>query len=114
MMISVFSHFAASEDPQHDAYTSQAGCNISRGMQKDRGVLRYPFLKHIANTAAVHRYPQWQLDMVRLGIGLYGIDTLRIQSRNCIRFPPSIHHRAIRKVPEGETVSYGRQGVAPG
>jgi alanine racemase len=111
-IISVFSHFAASEDPQHDAYTNKQAEIFSEAVKKITRALSYPVMQHISNTAAVERFPQWQLDMVRLGIGLYGIDSsensvLDLQQVSTLRSTIA----QLRKIDEGETISYGRQGV---
>ena len=112
-LVSVFSHFAASEDPQHDSYTHKQVEIFLEICRKMREAIAYPFLQHIANTAAVHRYPQWQMDMVRLGIGLYGIDTaedkkLDLHQVSTLRTTIA----QLRIVKEGDTISYGRHGVA--
>ncbi|HYJ37020.1 MAG TPA: bifunctional UDP-N-acetylmuramoyl-tripeptide:D-alanyl-D-alanine ligase/alanine racemase [Chitinophagaceae bacterium] len=112
-VISVFSHFAASEDPQHDAFSRNQSEIFLAACRKIEAGLPYSFMKHIANTAAAERFPQWQLDMVRLGIGLYGIDTfqqsaLELQQVSTLRSTIA----QIRQVSEGDTISYGRQGIA--
>ena len=110
---SVFSHFAASEDPQHDTFSLEQAEIFLQSCERIAASLPYPFLKHIANTAAVQRSPHLQLDMVRLGIGLYGIGTassgkLDLQEVSTLRSTIA----QVRKIREGETVSYGRKGVA--
>jgi Alr-MurF fusion protein len=112
-VISVFSHFAASEDPQHDAFSAHQADIFLTACKQIEAALSYSFLKHIANTAAVERCPQWQLDMVRLGIGLYGIDTFQhsalvLQQVSTLKSTIA----QIRRVAEGDTISYGRQGIA--
>ncbi len=72
---SVFSHLAASEEPRQDAFTFRQAALFSSAATALRDTLDHPFLRHIANTAAITRHPHLQLDMVRLGIGLYGIDS---------------------------------------
>ena len=111
-VVSVFSHFASSEDPQHDAFSSSQFEIFLDACKKIETALPYPFLKHIANTAAAERYPEWQLDMVRLGIGLYGIDSaatnaLDLQQVSTLKSTIA----QLRKVAAGESISYGRQGV---
>src|SRR5690606_10558631 len=76
-------------------------------------VLGYSFLKHIAITGAIVRHPGMQLDMVRIGIGLYGIDSaatdkLNLQPVNTLKTTVA----QIKQLRAGETVSYGRLGVA--
>ncbi len=112
-IVSVFSHFAASEDPQHDDFSNKQFELFMAACQKIADAIPHSFLKHIANTAAVQRHPEWQLDMVRLGIGLYGIDTtndnsLDLQQVSTLRSTIA----QIRTVKEGESISYGRKGVA--
>ena len=73
----------------------------------------YSFIKHIANSAAIVRYPQLQLDMVRLGIGLYGIDSANTHSldlREVSTLKTTIAQ--IKHLKKDETVGYGRRGVA--
>ena len=71
---SAFSHFSASEEAQQDAFSMRQATTYLEMAARLEGVLGYPFIRHIANSAAIIRLPQLQLDMVRLGIGLYGID----------------------------------------
>ncbi|HEV3327709.1 MAG TPA: bifunctional UDP-N-acetylmuramoyl-tripeptide:D-alanyl-D-alanine ligase/alanine racemase [Puia sp.] len=72
---SAFSHFAASEEAQQDAFSlRQAEAYLGMAARLEEA-LGYSFIRHIANSAAIIRLPQLQLDMVRLGIGLYGIDS---------------------------------------
>ena len=111
-VISVFSHFAASEESQHDGFSKNQSSIFLDACKKIEEKISYPFLKHIANTAAIQRHPEWQFDMVRIGIGLYGIDTaegnaLELQQVSTLRSTIA----QLRNVKEGETVSYGRHGV---
>ena len=110
---SVFSHLAASEDPQHDHFTSQQTRLFTEMVGQLQVVLPYPFLRHISNTAGISRHPELQLDMVRLGIGLYGVDsgdTNRLELQEVSTLKSTIAQ--IKHLQEGETVSYGRRGVA--
>jgi alanine racemase len=108
----VFSHLAASEDPQHDAYTQQQGDLYMRMVQQLLDVLPYRFIMHISNTAGIIRHPQWQLDMVRLGIGLYGTDSTNKQVLDLREIGTLRSTIAqIKELKEGETVSYGRRGI---
>lgn len=109
---SVFSHLAASEDPQHDAFTIQQAELYKHMADEIQSVLSYPFIRHIANTAGITRHPGLQLDMVRLGIGLYGVSTdeaINLDLREVSTLRSTIAQ--IKDLPEGETVSYGRKGV---
>ncbi len=109
---SVFSHLAASEDPQHDAFTRQQASLFMQMVERIQQVLPYPFIRHISNTAGISRHPDLQLDMVRLGIGLYGIDSgdsNRLELQEVSSLKSTIAQ--IKELEEGETVSYGRRGV---
>jgi Alr-MurF fusion protein len=109
---SVFSHLVASDAAEHDNFTeTQAGIFLQSctELQKATG---YSFLRHIGNTSAIHRHKKLQLDMVRLGIGLYGVDSntaMQQQLRNVTTLKTTISQ--IKKVKAGETVGYSRTGV---
>ncbi|HYE56111.1 MAG TPA: bifunctional UDP-N-acetylmuramoyl-tripeptide:D-alanyl-D-alanine ligase/alanine racemase [Chitinophagaceae bacterium] len=110
---SVFSHLAASEDPQHDGFSGHQVQLFTQACDALQQRLPYKFLKHIANTAAIRRRPEWQFDMVRLGIGMYGIDSaggkgLGLQEVSTLKSTIA----QIKHIREGETVSYGRKGIA--
>jgi alanine racemase len=109
---SVFSHLAASEDRQHDAYTHQQANLYKQMADEIQAVLPYTFIKHIANTAGITRHSDMQMDMVRLGIGLYGVSThedISLELKEVSTLRSTIAQ--IKELPEGETVSYGRKGV---
>lgn len=109
---SVFSHLAASEEKQHDAFTQQQAAIFHSMVGELQTVVDYPFLRHIANTAGIARHPALQLDMVRLGIGLYGIDSANSHQLDLKEVSTLIATIAqIKHLQAGETVSYGRKGV---
>jgi alanine racemase len=108
---SVFSHLAASENPAHDGFTQQQVELFEDACKRMEQSLGYSFIKHIANSAAIFRKPVYQFDMVRLGIGLYGVDSangngLALQTVTTLKSTIA----QIRKVKAGDTVGYGRQG----
>jgi alanine racemase len=110
---SVFSHLAASEAAEHDAFTRQQASRYLVAAAQIQSVLDYPFLRHIANSAAIIRHHQLQMDMVRLGIGLYGIDSassgkLNLQEVSTLKSTIA----QIKHLEEGETIGYGRRGIA--
>lgn len=109
---SVFSHLAASEDPEQDAFTKQQFEIFNVCCIELSKAIRYPFLRHIANTAAIVRHPDLQLDMVRLGIGLYGIDSAG-EMRSALMPAASLKTTIaqIRKLKPGESVGYNRRGM---
>lgn len=109
---SVFSHLAASEDPMQDEFSNRQYdlfVQASAILQKNLG---YDFLRHIANSAAILRLPQMQLDMVRLGIGMYGVDSAasgKLDLQPVATLKSTIAQ--IRHLKAGETVGYNRNGV---
>lgn len=107
-VISVFTHLAASDEEIHDEFTNTQAKLFNEMSLQLEAALGYPFLKHMANTSAIHRHPDKQLDMVRLGIGLYGIDsTLKLENVTTLRTSIS----QVKAVKKGETVGYSRKGI---
>ncbi len=108
---SVFSHLAASEDAAQDDYTAQQAQRFSKAADTLSRYLSYSFLRHISNTAAIIRHPHLQLDMVRLGIGLYGVEitTQKLELQPAATLRTTIAQ--IKHLKAGETVSYNRRGV---
>lgn len=109
---SVFTHLAASEDPAQDDFTGQQHALFLQATQEIGNHISYPFLKHIANSAAIIRHPQLQMDMVRLGIGLYGVeidnhDRLNLQAVATLRSTIA----QLKQVKKGASVSYNRKGI---
>ncbi len=110
---SVFSHLAASDAASHDAFTATQFEIFTQGCQQIQQHISYPFIRHIANTSAIHRHKHLQLDMVRLGIGLYGVDgnaAMQRQLRNVTTLKTTISQ--VKKVKAGESVGYSRKGIA--
>lgn len=112
---SVFSHLAASEEPGQDAFTFRQAALFSSAADRLQEAIGHPFLRHIGNTAAITRHPQLQLDMVRLGIGLYGIDSAGsppglLDLREVSTLKSTIAQ--IKRLEDGDTIGYNRRGVA--
>lgn len=107
---SVFSHLAASANPAHDAFTREQISTLKCFSEELAKAIDYPFITHIANTAAISRFPEAQFDMVRLGIGLYGIksaeEDLYIQPVATLKTSIS----QIKAIKPGDTVGYNRNG----
>ncbi|MEO6668256.1 MAG: bifunctional UDP-N-acetylmuramoyl-tripeptide:D-alanyl-D-alanine ligase/alanine racemase [Ferruginibacter sp.] len=105
---SVFSHLVASDDEAHDDFTNlQSGSFLEMANKIEKNI-GYPVLKHIGNTAAIHRHPDLQMDMVRLGIGLYGIDDKQTL-QNVTTLKTTISQ--VKNIKKGESVGYSRRGV---
>ncbi|MCW3093170.1 MAG: UDP-N-acetylmuramoyl-tripeptide--D-alanyl-D-alanine ligase [Ferruginibacter sp.] len=109
---SAFSHLAASDLPEHDAFTRSQAEEFLRGCKILQNSLGYVFIKHIANTSSIHRHPDLQLDMVRLGIGLYGVDhdpVIQERLTNVSTLKTTISQ--IKQVTAGQSVGYSRKGT---
>lgn len=112
---SIYSHLAAAEDPEEDEFTLGQIRMYREGAERITGILGYRPLWHVLNSAGIERFPQYQFDMVRLGIGIYGISAL-----------PDVHLSPVASLkvkvlqikhlnPEDGTIGYGRHGhIAPG
>lgn len=110
---SVFTHLAASEEATNDAFTEQQFALFQQAADELQQKTGFSFLRHIANSAAAVRHPQLQLDMVRLGIGLYGVDSAasgKLNLQTVATLKSSIAQ--LKQVKQGESVSYNRRGVA--
>ena len=99
---SVFSHLACADDPSMDDVTRR---QIALFRQWSDGM---PGLKHILNSSGITRFPEAQMDMVRLGIGLYGVSPepeIQARLRQVSRLVSRISQ--IKEIPQGDTVGYG-------
>lgn len=109
---SVFSHLAASEEAIQDDFTWHQFRLLENASNHLQEKLGYSFIRHIANSAAAIRHPDLQLEMVRLGIGLYGVDSAASDSLNLqtvTTFKSTIAQ--LKELKAGESVSYNRKGI---
>ena len=109
---SVFTHLSASEDPQHDKFTELQIDRFKKMSDKILSHFDYPILRHALNSSGILRFPQHNFDMVRLGIGIYGIASTaqdQKQLHNVGTLKTTISQ--IKNVSPKETVGYGRKGV---
>ena len=72
-VVSVFSHLAGSDDPSLDHFTHHQAEVFLTAVKKISDAIGYPFLRHILNSSGIVRFPQYQFEMVRPGIGMYGV-----------------------------------------
>jgi len=108
---SVFSHLAGADEAVHDAFTRSQIQQFQQLASLITERLPYPIFRHILNSAGIERFPEFQFEMVRLGIGLYGVSSCgNLQIKSISRLKTSISQ--IRKIDAGETVGYGRKGIA--
>lgn len=109
---SVFSHLAGSDEEEHDDFTNlqadefDSMCNILLKNYPN------PVLKHLANSMGIERFPQYQYDMVRLGIGLYGVNPFNQDLLRPVSFLRTTILQ-IKTIKAGETVGYNRKGKVP-
>jgi alanine racemase len=107
---SVFSHLAGSDESRFDDFTRRQIEQFSHGSDKIIQALGYPVTRHILNTSGIERFPEAQFEMVRLGIGLYGVSsTDQSKLRNVSTLKSTILQ--IKPVEQGETVGYSRKGI---
>jgi alanine racemase len=110
---SIFSHLAASDDPKEDDFTAQqAGLFEEMSNQLIEG-LGYKPLRHLCNSAGIVRHHGLHYDMVRLGIGLYGVDVshhLQGRLRHISTLKTTIAQ--VRDVPMGDSIGYGHHTIA--
>ncbi len=107
---SIFSHLAASDDPRYDAFTHKQAELLNEAHEKIQTHFNHPLLKHILNSAGISRFPEYQFDMIRLGIGLYGISPLPEEERklqNIGTLKTTITQ--IKQLKSGESVGYNRE-----
>lgn len=107
---SVFSHLSGADEAKFDAFTRQQIAAFTNCADQLSAAFSHYIMRHILNSAGIERFPEAQLDMVRLGIGHFGISTL-----------PNVHLKQvcalktiilqIKTVKSGETVGYSRKGV---
>jgi alanine racemase len=108
---SVFSHLAASEESSMDDFSYHQLNKFEELSQKIITALDYSIQRHILNSSGIVRFPEFQYDYVRLGIGLYGVDSAHaIQSKLSIIGTLKTTISQIKEVQKGETVGYGRKG----
>jgi Alr-MurF fusion protein len=108
---SIFSHLAASDDSALDYFTAQQGTAFCRMSDIIIESLGYRPLRHLCNTAGIVLHPEYHFDMVRLGLGLYGIDstnTLNNQLQQISTLKTTIAQ--IKNIPAGDTIGYSRKG----
>lgn len=125
---SVFSHLSAAEDKAEDAFSQEQLNIFTNAADHLKTALGYNFIRHLANTSATSRWKPAQFDMVRLGIGLYGIDktlpsgtlqtvtTLKttVSQLKTIKPTDTIGYNRLGKLPNGGTIATVKIGYADG
>lgn len=108
---SIYTHLAASDEDEHLDFSLHQLKLFSVTAEKIEKALGITTIKHALNSAGITRFPNYQFDMVRLGIGLYGIEPNGNQ-QNELRPISTLKTviSQIRNVKKGESVGYGRKG----
>ena len=106
---SVFSHFVGSDSDNFDEFSAQQFALFEEGSQKLQSVFTHKILRHMDNSAGIEHFPERQMDMCRLGIGLYGVDP---RDNHMLHTVSTLKTTILqmRHVPAGETVGYSRKG----
>lgn len=110
---SVFSHLAAADDPQMDAYTMEQFDYFNRSTEILQRGFEHHIKRHILNSTGITRFPEYQYDLVRLGICLYGVKTMNDGSQDLIK-PVSALYTTVISIKDwnaGTTIGYNRKGL---
>ena len=109
---SVYSHLAEAED-QESTFTAKQIAQFEEICKQFESYLSYPFLRHILNSEGIAHYPNAQFDMVRIGIGLFGLSSNHLMEQ---RLKPVIDWTSsisqVKMIHPGESVGYGRTFIA--
>lgn len=108
-VVSVFSHLAASDEQQHDEFTKNQIDALKELSKKISDTLSYPVIRHILNSAGIERFPEGQMEMVRLGIGIYGISLEHQEKLMHVGTLKTVISQ-IRHITPAETIGYSRKG----
>lgn len=109
-IISVMSHFAAADMPEEDKFTHEQVTlfqRIYKNIQEELGIFAF---RHILNTSGILRFPEYAFEMIRMGIGLYGISPLKDSLMHDLQEIGSLHSivSQLHTYPSGSSISYGR------
>ena len=106
---SVFSHFVGSDDDKFDEFSARQFALFDKGSKQLQAAFDHKILRHIDNSAGIEHFPERQLDMCRLGLGLYGINSRNNHIINNVSTLKTTILQ-LRNVPAGDTVGYSRKG----
>ena len=106
---SVFSHFVGSDSDDFDNFSAHQFALFDESSKKLQAAFSHKILRHIDNSAGIEHFPERQLDMCRLGLGLYGIDSRDNHILNTVSTLKTTILQ-LRHVPKEETVGYSRKG----
>ncbi len=107
---SVFSHFVGSDSDKFDEFSAHQYSLFIEGSNKLQSAFSHKIIRHIDNSAGIEHFPERQLDMCRLGLGLYGINPRNNEIINNVSSLKTTILQ-LRNVPKGDTVGYSRKGT---
>ena len=107
---SVFSHFVGSDSADFDEFSALQFERFDKASKRLQAAFPHRILRHMDNSAGIEHFPERQLDMCRLGIGLYGVDSIDNRILNTVSTLKTTILQ-MRRVPKEETVGYSRKGV---
>jgi len=112
-VVSTFSHLAGADEALHNDFSQLQIANFRRMAAEVEARLNYNVIKHVLNSAGIVRFPEHQLDMVRLGIGLYGVEATGAE-QEALRPVSTLKTTVsqVKHIRQGETVGYSRKGIA--
>ena len=106
---SVFSHFVGSDSDDFDAFSAHQFELFQQGSQRLQSAFSHHILRHMDNSAGIEHFPERQMDMCRLGLGLYGVDPRDNRMLSTVSTLKTTILQ-LRHVPAGDTVGYSRKG----
>ncbi len=107
---SVFSHFVGSDSDDFDEFSAKQFALFDEGSKKLQSAFEHKIIRHIDNSAGIEHFPERQLDMCRLGLGLYGINSRNNETiHNVSTLKTTILQ--LRNVPAGDSIGYSRKTI---
>ena len=107
---SVFSHFVGSDSDDFDNFSAEQFHKFDVASKKLQSAFTHKILRHMDNSAAIEHFPERQMDMCRLGLGLYGVDPRDNRMLHTVSTLKTTILQ-LRQVPKEETVGYSRKGI---
>lgn len=107
---SVFSHFVGSDGDEFDTFSRHQFDLFDRASRQLQAAYSHKIIRHICNSAGIEHFPEYHLDMVRLGLGLYGINARNNHILNNVATLKTTILQ-IRDVPKGDSIGYSRRTV---
>lgn len=108
----LFSHLATADEAIHDDFSREQLALFERLSEEIKNKLSYQPLCHVLNSAGIIRYPEFSMDMVRLGIGLFGVEISKVEQD---KLQPAVTLKTVvsqvKRLKKGTTIGYGRKGV---